>query len=373
MRSDGMKHMALLFVVMLCSRTAFGHAFAPILLEIVEHDNEVQLIWKEAVIGVGNAGTVDLSPTISPSCTANTAHIITQVGITVISRWTIDCGDQGLRGRMISVANLRESGRTIFVRYIDRDATVHSYLLNGANNEVKLQAAADSTGAVDKSVNAYLALGVEHILSGYDHLLFVLCLMFLVGKQMRNLLIAITSFTAGHSLTLGLAVFDVVRLPSPVVEPLIAFSIVLLAKEFLVQRFNSKPGRRNYGFIAMCMGLLHGLGFASVLLAIGLPRENLVGALFLFNVGVEVGQVIFILAVMLVMYIAPSFRTSQLSRIAAYSAGTIAAFWFWGGLANLYSLGNHDHDNTRHARQSQRPTARVESHLTATGNYPINY
>ena len=140
----------------------------------------------------------------------------------------------------------------------------------------------------------YTALGVEHILTGFDHLLFVIALTFLVPLG-RPLLATVTAFTVAHSLSLAATVFGLVTLPAPPVEASIALSIVLVCAECL------RPGesltRRAPWLVAFAFGLLHGLGFASALLAIGLPEAHVPLALLFFNVGVELGQLLTIAAV----------------------------------------------------------------------------
>src|SRR5690242_1477012 len=139
---------------------------------------------------------------------------------------------------------------------------------------------------------AYLVLGVEHILSGVDHLLFVAGLLFLVGFR-RRLVGTITAFTVAHSLTLASSAFGWLTLRSPPVEASIALSIVLVASEALRQR--ETLARRTPSLVAFLFGLVHGLGFAGALKSIGLPQRHLPLALFTFNVGVEVGQLFVVL------------------------------------------------------------------------------
>jgi hydrogenase/urease accessory protein HupE len=132
-------------------------------------------------------------------------------------------------------------------------------------------------------------MGVEHILTGFDHIMFLLALM-LRGGRLRSLLGIVTAFTVAHSITLSLAVLHVATLPSRVVEPLIALSIAYVALENML--FRRLPSRRwavSFGF-----GLVHGFGFAGALIELGLPRRSLVEALVFFNVGVEAGQAMII-------------------------------------------------------------------------------
>lgn len=175
----------------------------------------------------------------------------------------------------------------------------------------------------DTVIADYLRLGVEHILLGVDHLLFVLGLLLLI-RRLRALLLAITAFTAAHSITLALSTLDIVRLPSAPVEAVIALSIVLLAAEYLRGRTDSMLSRRPW-MVAFGFGLLHGFGFASVLAEIGLPADQVPLALLLFNVGVELGQLAFIAVSLLVIRRLCGLRWPLM--LAAYVMGGWATCW----------------------------------------------
>lgn len=176
----------------------------------------------------------------------------------------------------------------------------------------------------------YLVLGVEHILLGIDHLLFVLALVLLV-KGWKKLVGTITSFTVAHSITLALATLGFVNVPGPPVEACIALSIVFVAAEIVRSRCG-QPGltERAPWLIAFTFGLLHGLGFAGALREVGLPQQAIPVALLFFNVGVEVGQLAFVAAILLVITVArhlPIRSPSWSWRLAPYAIGSIAMFW----------------------------------------------
>jgi len=167
--------------------------------------------------------------------------------------------------------------------------------LNGDQNEF-LVPERMAWGAVAKD---YTALGVEHILGGIDHLFFVWALVLMLAT--RKLLIAITAFTLGHSLTLSLAALSLIRVPQELTEFFIALSIFVLAVEAARHRLNPEANSVAKGLVArhsfwVCalFGLLHGLGFAGALREIGLPQEEVLTALLMFNIGVEIGQILFI-------------------------------------------------------------------------------
>jgi len=187
---------------------------------------------------------------------------------------------------------------------------------------------------------AYLAHGVEHILFGYDHLLFVLALILIVPSA-RMLFFTITAFTVAHSLTLALATLGVVHVPGPPVEASIALSILLLATELAHARRGERGLTARWPWlVAFAFGLLHGFGFASALVEVGLPQGDLPLALFAFNVGVEGGQLAFVAAVLALAALASRARLAapvkrHVSQAAPYAIGTLAAFWFFERLAQF--------------------------------------
>ena len=189
------------------------------------------------------------------------------------------------------------------------------------------------------AVPAYLALGVEHLVFGIDHVCFVLLLVYLY-PTLRQLLLIVTSFTLAHSLTLGLASLGVLTLPGGPVEALIALSIVLLAAEAL-----GRAGERTAPALApwkLCFafGLLHGLGFAGALESLGLPPEGTFWALLLFNVGLELGQLGVVVSALLLGGILRHFTPKPSARLATlppYVLGSLAAFWFVERTASVFT------------------------------------
>ena len=184
----------------------------------------------------------------------------------------------------------------------------------------------------------YSLLGIEHIWDGYDHLLFVACLVLIAGIS-RRLIWTITGFTLAHSVTLAMAALNVVRLPIPPIEACIALSVVFLASE--IARGSTNALSYRYPIVVSTLfGLLHGFGFAAVLQNIGLPTNEVATSLLFFNVGVEVGQILFIICVIAVLLVGRWVKSwsvlyntileSALSRMQtpiAYAIGSIASFW----------------------------------------------
>lgn len=193
----------------------------------------------------------------------------------------------------------------------------------------------------------YLSLGIEHILKGYDHLLFIACLVLIAGTW-RRILITVTGFTVAHSITLALAALDLVRIPVAPVEAVIALSIVFLASEILREKRDTLTWRFPIT-VAGSFGLLHGFGFASVLNEIGLPQTEVPVALLFFNVGVEIGQVVFvalfIAATAVLNTIFGGKRSNDQTDIipiqfawsVAYIIGPLAAFWMLYRIAGFWT------------------------------------
>jgi hydrogenase/urease accessory protein HupE len=189
----------------------------------------------------------------------------------------------------------------------------------------------------------YFGLGMSHIFSGYDHLLFLICVLF-IARTPRRIIATVTGFTLAHSVTLALAALGVIHVSVLLVEALIALSIVFVAAE--IARNNKETLTFQYPFaVTGVFGLLHGLGFASVLGEIGLPQTQLPLALLLFNVGIEVGQLIIVAAVLLPIFLfkkplARFFESGSLSpatlRLAAiYPVGLLAAYWMFDRMGGL--------------------------------------
>jgi len=244
----------------------------------------------------------------------------------------LHCGDQGLRGELaIDGVGKTYSAALVKVYWLDGQSRV--YTLTGSQRSVHLFGSAEDHRGIGEISKAYTVLGFEHILSGFDHLMFVIALLFLVGFN-RRLLLTITAFTAAHSLTLALSALGWLTLRPPPVEATIALSIMLVAAEAM----HKQPtlSRRWPAVVAFLFGLVHGLGFAGALKEIGLPQNNLFAALLTFNVGVELGQ-LFVIALAYVGYRAlsrlPNFDMARLP--ALYTIGSIAAYWSIGRIVAI--------------------------------------
>lgn len=242
----------------------------------------------------------------------------------VASSGRLDCGEEGLRGTLeVEGVGERYSAAMVRVHWLDGQSRV--FTLTSAQPRVQLFGSAEDRRGMGEIAWAYLVLGVEHILGGVDHLLFVLSLLFLVGFR-RQLVWTITAFTIAHSITLVLSVLDLITLRSPPVEATIALSIVLVAGEALHRK--QTFARRWPALVAFLFGLVHGLGFAGALKDIGLPEVHLPVALLTFNVGVELGQLAVVALAYFAMRALARLPHLQVARTAAlYGIGSVAAFW----------------------------------------------
>jgi hydrogenase/urease accessory protein HupE len=237
------------------------------------------------------------------------------------------CGEDGLRGTL-GMQGVGKRVSAVLVKVHWQDGQSRIYTLTAGQPEVQLYGAADDPRGGAEIARAYGVLGVEHILGGFDHLLFVLSLLFLVGFN-RRLVWTITAFTLAHSVTLVLSTLGWIALRSPPVEATIALSIMLVAGEALNK--NETLSRRWPALVALLFGLVHGLGFAGALQQIGLPQNHLLLALFTFNLGVELGQLLVVaLAFVLVRALARWKGLAGWRTPALYAMGGTAAYWTWG-------------------------------------------
>lgn len=242
------------------------------------------------------------------------------------------CGPGGLSGRLV-MQGVGQKVSAVIVKLQWADGQGSVYTLTAGQPAVTLYGSADDRRSAGEIAWAYGLLGVEHILGGIDHLLFVLGLLFLVGFQSR-LVLTITAFTVAHSLTLALAALGLLTLRPPPVEAVIALSIMLVAGEAL----HREPtlSRRWPALVALLFGLVHGLGFAGALQEIGLPDKHLAMALFTFNAGVEFGQLLVVAAAGLLVLALR--RLPRLAAPAQVSRARVAALYAIGGMAAYWTI-----------------------------------
>jgi HupE/UreJ protein len=261
------------------------------------------------------------------------------MGNDLVPRWpeactpgpnVVHCGAAGLKGTLaVDGVGKRYSAAIIKVFWLDGGNRV--YTITSAQPTVQLYGSADDRRGSGEIARAYVILGIEHILSGIDHLLFVAGLLFLVGFRHR-LIGTITAFTLAHSITLASSAFGWITLRSPPVEASIALSILLVASEAL--RTRDTLARRFPALVSFLFGLVHGLGFAGALRDIGLPQRHLPLALLCFNAGVEIGQLLMVSVAFAVVH-TPFLRRrlAVARRPALYVIGALAAYWSWQRVA----------------------------------------
>lgn len=312
---------------------ARAHPLAPALLELHERPGGiVDVVWKTSSLKVPGTNVRAVLPEDCPP-TAGVDAVEAPDSIT--NRWTIDCGEQGLVGRSVEVEDLAAARIDVLVRLSLADGRSMNFVLRSSQPSLVVP---ERAHPLDVAAD-YARLGVEHILGGPDHLLFVFGLVLLVGG-FGLLVKTVTAFTVGHSITLTLAVLGFVRYPSTLIEVLIALSVFLLAVE-LARRATPKPTlmRRFPWLIAGCFGLLHGLGFAGALSEVGLPSEEIPIALLTFNVGIEIGQIAFVLVVVTARALLGSLAASLPAwarQAPLYVMGSLAAFWCFERAAALF-------------------------------------
>lgn len=315
-----------------------AHESRPLYIEVSETEPLVFSIqWKiPPSVDVRNAPEV----TMGDGCKPVTGP---GIGRGSVRRQTYRCDADPAGSALRVVYPAFNPSVSSLVRIVRLSGETHSILASPRQTEVSIPEK-ESFGAVARD---YLWLGVQHILGGYDHLLFLVCLMLIAGTG-RRILITITGFTIAHSVTLVLSALGVVHVPIPPVEAAIALSIVFLAVEIV----RGDPKSLTYRYpiaVSSSFGLLHGFGFAAVLGETGLPQTEITTALLFFNVGVEVGQIVFVVAVIAIYqairHIGSAFLDRGISIAglrslqtpAAYAVGMLAAFWLIERIASFWA------------------------------------
>jgi hydrogenase/urease accessory protein HupE len=318
---------AVLLAASLAALPALAHRLSPAFFGLTETTaGAFDVQWKVSISG-GLAAV--LEPQVPEGCSLTEAVRTYVVDDVRFQHAALDCPN-GLAGKTFTVSGLAQTQTDVLLRVDYLDGTSSNQRLTPDAPSVTIP---EHPSALEV-VRTYLVLGVEHILLGIDHLLFVLALLLLVNGVGR-LVATVTAFTVAHSLTLGAATLGVVHVPSAPVEAIIALSILFLASELARQRASVTENAANLTrqfpwVVAFAFGLLHGFGFAGALSEVGVPEQAVPLALLFFNVGVEVGQLLFIAAVfgfaalvrLTAVRVPPVWR-----RGVAYGIGSLAAFW----------------------------------------------
>jgi hydrogenase/urease accessory protein HupE len=314
-----------LAMTLLVTQFAQAHRFAPSLLKVSEiGPDQYHMVWKTPAQGTSN---VPLRPEWPSSCEVRNASPPQLEGTGKVSSWQLHCtdlGEDGLVGDTLGISGLGANQASAMVMVALLDGRQYQEVLNAEQPEFVIPAQS-SAGEV---MSDYSLLGMDHIWSGIDHLLFVFGLLLLVGGGTR-LLWTITAFTVGHSITLSLVTLGFFDYPVALVEFAIALSIFVLAVE-LTRTSRHDVLWRNPWWLAGGFGLLHGMGFAGALAETGLPQDNVPLALLFFNVGIEIGQIAFIAVVLALWYLLRrplAAWQDRLLPVPVYVLGALSAMW----------------------------------------------
>jgi hypothetical protein len=298
--------------------------FRPALLEINERDGGwVDITWK---LPMNGNKVLALTPVLPEFLEPIGSGLTRRVPGASVDTRSYSSGQQTLNGVTLSIDGLDAVPTDVLVRVKLRDGTEHSAILRSGLNSFTIP---EQVTRVDLAVS-YWRMGTIHILEGYDHLLFLLTLLLIVAG-IWPLLKTVTAFTLAHSLTLALATLGLLSIPPVPTEAVISLSIALLAVEVVHKNQGQLTLSERYPWlVAFTFGLVHGLGFAGALSEIGVPRDEVPLSLLMFNLGVETGQVMFVVVVSLLLaglHRLHSRSAFTLLRATPYAIGGVAAFW----------------------------------------------
>jgi hydrogenase/urease accessory protein HupE len=303
-------------------QNAYAHEIRPAYLEINQQSaDRYQVLWKIPLLG-------NKAPKIDPIFPKGFSleQISDQFLPDSYIRQYQGTYQENLNGQKITIQGLDLTLVDVLVQINLMDETSYTLLLQPDDPSVIIPKEPSKW----EVIKLYIILGIEHILIGIDHLLFVLGLLLLVSG-FKALVQTITAFTVAHSLTLGAATFNLIHVPQAPVEAVIALSIVFLAREYLMIKKGAKSLTAQYPWVvAFSFGLLHGFGFAGALSEIGFPQKDVPLALLTFNIGVELGQLIFI-GIIFLLWIGVQKTRLPIAKwfwkVVPYCMGTMAAFW----------------------------------------------
>ena len=323
--------LAIWLVLLAASMPALSHELRPAYLDLRETAPGVfAMVWKVPARGDQR---LSLSARLPDICTPKAEPYRSLENNAYFERVTVACSGP-LKGQMIGIDGLSATFTDALLRIAYVDGTVETARLTPDQPFTEVKGAQSSL----QVAFTYFVLGVEHILEGFDHLLFVFALLLLVSGW-RSLVKAVTAFTVAHSITLTGATLGYMSLPQAPVEAIIALSVVFVAREIIESRngTSSLSGRMPW-IMAFSFGLLHGFGFAGALKEVGLPQAEVPLALLSFNLGVEAGQLVFVAVVLTLSGLASVLFRLQPGRYAtaaAYAVGAISMVWFLERMAGL--------------------------------------
>ncbi len=315
-----------------CGTSAVAHESRPAYLEIKEiAAGRYSVLWRTPVLS-GQRLPVALQ--LPPALVARGEPVLQQLNDSLVERRVVEGDLDQLGDAPIEFIGLQGTITDVLVRVKRRDGSEQTALVRPSAARF-VPNVRQSGWAV---AGAYLKLGIEHILFGFDHLLFVLALLMLC-RSTRQLIQTVTAFTVAHSITLALATLGIVQVPQRPVEAVIALSIVFVAQEVIqARRGVAGLSARAPWIVAFVFGLLHGFGFAGALSEVGLPQGQIPLALLFFNLGVEGGQLLFVGVVLGGLALLRRARIGwppQAALAAPYAIGCLAMFWVFERLATF--------------------------------------
>lgn len=292
-------------------------------LELTQQDaRQWKMVWKAPVLG----GLATRARPHFPEFCTQSPPVARLENASLVATSTLTCS-KDLPGSKVGIAGMDGAFTDALLRIAPLDRPVQAARLTPHQAMVEVATVPDSW----EVARSYLVLGVEHILEGYDHLLFVIALVLLLARPWV-VIKAATAFTLAHTFTLAGSTLGLFGLPQAPVEALVALSIIFLAVEIVKQDpGNPRLSERIPWVVAFGFGLIHGFGFAGALREIGLPEGDVPVALLTFNLGVELGQLLIISLVLAVIALLRRFKPVALrpSTLAAtYAIGITASFWF---------------------------------------------
>ena len=315
---------AICVLLLLAPQVASTHEVRPGYLEIIEQEAGLyKVLWKAPSL---SGLTMQIEPVLPDECQDQTVISRHQLPGSRVERRIVMCGEDGLAGKTISIDGLSATITDVLVRVLHANGQSQTVLLKPHSASFQVTGVQPWT----QLAMSYISLGTKHIVLGVDHLLFVLGLLLIVRNRWM-LFKTITSFTVAHSITLGIATLGYASAPVPPLNAAIALSILFLGPEIVRSwRGVTSFTIRHPWVVAFAFGLLHGFGFASGLSTLGLPKAEIPVALLMFNIGVELGQIAFVL---LILLLERSFRILEIlwprwAKMApGYAVGTLGAYW----------------------------------------------
>lgn len=290
-----------------------SHEFNPAHLVIDEVDNQnyiYEAIWMYPYKNIGSRGEV-----IFPNECKTVSNDLYYQGRYLNENITVDCNNS-LKGQSIEVINLSVLTDALITINFNDDA--FEGLINVQKNTLEIPL------EIDYYPSAYTSLGISHLFDGLDHIFFILGLLFCISGFI-NIIKTITAFTIAHSITLGLTVFELIKIPQGTVEALIALTIVYLALE-ITKKENSI---KSPWIMAFVFGLLHGLGFASALIDIGIANEKMLLSLLFFNIGIELAQIALIPIPLFLIFMFKKYNIdNHIKTTASIFVGGFGFYWF---------------------------------------------